>query len=159
MRGVLVDNDDAVLCLCDDIVFMNLPTRRPQRVVRLLRILGGFDHGVINAGGWRGGLCKTKVFGRLGLITDVAHRGAGAVHLIDRLMRDFGSHCTQCRARNRGRCAVSRLAQCVAQGGYNQSAHQARFAKAHLGFGGMHVHINKVRVAIHKQCNSRVAIT
>ena len=53
---------------------------------------------------------------------------------------------------------MPRLGQGMAQRADNQPAHQPRIAKAHLGFGRVHVDIHQLRIAIHKQGRNRVAI-
>ena len=164
MRGVLVDDDEAAFGLRDDVVLVHLPPRRTERL-RLLRL----GHGRLGlrlddppapralhlgeAGLGRGARRSLRRIGSRAR----AHRGP--IHLVDPgRPRGLWPHRAEGGARDRRRGPVPRLGKRMPQARHDQAAHRPRLTEPHLGLGGMHVHVDKLRLAIDEQRHGRMPV-
>ena len=163
MRGMLVDDDEAILGFRDDIGARHLSARDAERETATFRgrRSGGFGAGLrrrrderasaIGEGGGWGELI-------------IAGRRHSARRLEDR-------HRPDRRRRNRLRlpggqgCGVGILdspeafgIQRTAQAGHDHATDQRRVAKAHFGLGGMDVDVHLQRRDIQEQGDHRMAI-
>ena len=151
MGGMLIDDHKAVGGLRNDIILVQLRTRCPQRQVSLGRGRRGLCHGCGRFEHARGGFGKA------------AHRTVGVRerHLVN--PRAVGCDFGGCVAENAGGhgagTAVPFGQQRMAQGRHDQPAHQGGIAKAHFGFGGVHIHVHQPRRAIHEKRHDGVTVT
>ena len=156
MRGVLVDDDDAVAGLRDDVGVVQLRARRAQR-----------RGGSALAGGRparaRGGRRKT---GEARLAPARRSRSGGAAGEA-RQSQAAAARPARRHAGARNAASVAappvvaarceRRLQRLADGADDEAAHQAAVAKAHFGFRRMHVDVDLARVAVEEQRDDRRA--
>ena len=157
VRGVLIDDDDARLRLCDDVILVHLRAGGAQWHARGRALgLGG-----------RLGPCAVAALhvGETGGLRGVAG-GAGlrrrAIHLIDARAAEVGTRLGLERAQRAGghggRCAVPGASQRMTQARHDQSAHGAGIAKAHLGFRRVDVDVDQCALAVDKERRHRVPV-
>ena len=147
MRGVLIDNDEAVAGLRDNVGLMNLGSRCAQWPIDLVsRGLKTCDRGI------RCRFADVKSSLRWFRKTDCN----AATH-----RRKTGGPCrrsppvigapTRCRGRTKrsngggaaGRCrALTFTFQCVFQRAHNKATHKRAVAKTHFGLRRVHIHVN-----------------
>ncbi len=161
MRGVLVDDDQAVAGLGQHIGLMQLRPGGPQGMV--LQRRWGF--GLLDAEG-RGRDWRRVLHPRAGFAEprqDGGGRGsapqAGAAPARGgRRARSLGPEAAEGGGGDGGRAADPGAGQGVAQRPHHQAAHQARVAEAHLRLGRVDVHIDLGGVELEVEGRGRVAV-
>ena len=150
MRGVLVDDDQAVAGLRHDIGLVDLRARRAERPIdqvgRRLRLEAHV------------GRRRADIEGRLVLFGKRGGAGKGR-HPADGIRRralpvpiagprrDHRAERGDCRAAAIGRGALALARQPVLQRMHDQRAHQAGIAETHFRFRRMHVGVDLARIA------------
>ena len=163
MRGVLVDDDDAVAGLGDDIGFVHLRARRAERRGEVgsraagaalgARVGGERDAKRGCAGSGEAGRRRRSARRARRASPSWPRRGAGAP-----LRRARSAASVAVAARGRG--AMQRRLERLLQRADDQAAHEAGVAEPHLRLGRMDVDVDIARVAFDEQrrdapCRSR----
>ena len=163
MRGVLVDDDEAVAGLRHDIGFVDLRARRAQWTFDLL---GGGLEALDTSVGRRFADIESflRCFGKTksGVAARRRHRHrprrriapikSGAPRYRDRTERRDSR-----AAAGRGR-ALTFARQRFLQRTHDQPAHQSAVAETHLGLGRMHVDVDLAALESHEQRQQRMAV-
>ncbi len=164
MRGVLVDDDQAVAGLRHDIGLVHLRARRAERAVdQLGRRLEALDARI---GGRRadleGGLRGFGEAERGAAARRRRSRAAAPASAASRRRRGApspaGGTPRWWRCRRWWRRALALARQRLLQRAHDQPAHQAGVAEAHLGLGRMHVDVDLARIERDEQRQQRMAV-
>ena len=154
MRGVLVDDDDAVARLRHDIGLVHLRARGAERPVeqvgrrlaamraRVGRRRADIESGLRGLGeagsdGQRGAAAARRHGPRRRAPPVPARRGRGAT---------AGRNAAIVALPPVRRCALAVARERLLQRAHDQRAHQAGVAEAHLGLGRMHVDVDLARI-------------
>ena len=161
MRGVLVDDDEAVAGLRHDIGLVHLRARGAERPVEQVgRGLG--DATRVSAAGAPTSKAACAASAKPAPQRGAARCGSGA-----RASAASPSRRAAARAgRNAAMVALPPVvaarwpsrAQRLLQRAHDERAHQAGVAEAHLGLGRMHVDVDLARIERHEQRDDRMAV-
>ena len=149
MRGVLIDDDDAVARLRHDVGLVHLRARRAERAVEQIgRGLGDSTRASADGAPMSNAACAASAKPASAVAPCVGKRRAG-----ERASPSRRAAACAIRPERRdgrgaagGRGALRVARQRLLQGAHDRAAHQPGIAEAHLGLGRMHVHVDLARI-------------
>ena len=153
VRGMLIDDHHAVAGLRHDIGFVHLRARGPERAVE--QIGRNLRHARARIGGRRDRLERLLRGFReseRGIAVGRESCGAAGERRQSQLARGMaaGRNAAMVASPPPDEARRASPRQRLAQRADDQRAHEAGIAKAHLGLGGMHVHIHFARIERHE---------